>query len=571
MDFGLHTSRRGVAGVLAAILIFGMLFTAGFAYLTWQAQSANNQNVANLSRLGTIEQSNLEHVYITTIVSGTGPYTVTIVAENSGGIETTIVGAFASTGGVLIKSPICPGTPICSQNSALAVGASVSLTLTPVTAASGTVSVVTSRGNTFSAPFPNPSTQITSTITTSTGSTSTTSTVPGLAGSNALVVQMVATPPVAFGCHNGCELDTVTVYNYALNPMINVQLSPSPPKPTACGNAPGCTATLTSTTPACTGPYAPGGAPTTNTIVSYLGSGPAPYIYYKCTYNVATGNVGGYASFSGLATATEVFSPTSQPTVASAEAISNTIQIGGSANVLGQGPFSVNFFVFKYSSCYPNGPTSSNGHYTYATACASTPTKIPPNQFHQLGNASLISAGSNYYVAFYFQITNDYNAILPILKYSFVQAESSLTLGEADLYIVGGPSNSSTIYPNYCQAGGGPPACSNNIPVFNAYTATATSCAETNGEPPASTCLNVSPGKSAVLTFAACGPGSPSWEWGGSQYGNNWDPGYSGCATVNLGIGSNGSPTALILVLSYLLNNVVYTEDVAFQSVSFTP
>jgi hypothetical protein len=567
MDLGLHTSRKGVAGILAATLIFGMLFTAGFAYITWQAQSAQTQNAADLNRQNVVEQGNLEHLYVTTIVSGSGPYSVTIVAENTGGIATTIVGVYASTGGALIKSP-----GIVTENTALAIGSSVSLTLTGISVSSGTVSVMTSRGNTFSAPFPNPPTQTTSTISTITGSTTTTSTVPGLAGSNALVVQLVATPPVVFGCHNGCMLVTVTVYNYALFSMEKVQLSPSPPTPTACGNAPGCTATLTQTTPACTGPYSPLGVLTLNNITAYSGSGPAPYIYYLCTYNVVTGNVGGYASFSGLATGTEIFGATNKVTVASAEAISNTVQIGGSANVLGQGPFSVNFFVFKYTSCYPNGPSSSHGSYYYASACASTPTKIPPNLFRQLGNASLISAGSDYYVAFYFQITNDYNAILPILKYSFVQTESSLNLGEADFYIVGGPSNSSTIYPNYCQAGGGPPACgSSNIPVFNAYTATATSCAETNGEPPASTCINVSPGKSAVLTFAACGPGSSSWEWGGSQYGNNWDPGHSGCATVNLGIGSQGSPTALILVLSYLLNNVVYTEDVAFQSVSFTP
>ena len=566
MDFGLHTSRKGVAGVLAAILIFGMLFTAGFAYLTWQAQSAQNQNVANLSRLNTIEQANLERIYVTTIVSGSGPFSVTILAENSGGVATSIVGAFASTGGVLIKSP-----GIVTENAPLDIGASVSITLTGISISSGTVSVITSRGNTFSAPFPNPPTQTTSTISTMSGSTSITSTIPGLAGSNALVVQMVGTPPVAFGCHNGCMLDTVTVYNYALYPMQNVQLSPTPPTVEACGNTPGCTANLTPTTPACTGPYAPGGGSTTNTIGAYSGSGAAPYIYYDCTYNVVTGNVGGYASFSGLATATEIFSASNQVTVASAEAISNTIQIGGSANVLGQGPFSVNFFVFKYSSCYPNGP-SHGASYSYASPCASTPTKIPPSTFNKLGNASLISAGSNYYVAIYFQITNDYNTILPILKYSFVQTESSSNLGEADLYIVGGPSNSSTIYPNYCQAGGGPPACgSSNIPVFNAYTATGASCAETNGEPPASTCINVSAGKSVVLTFAACGPGSSSWEWGGSQYADSWDPGYSGCATVNLGLGSHGSPTALILVLSYLLNNVVYTEDVAFQSVSFTP
>ena len=568
MDLGLHTSRRGVAGVLAAILIFGLLFTAGFAYITWQAQSNQNQNAANLNRQNAVVQGNLEHLYLATIVSGTGPYTVTAVVENSGGIATTIVGAYASIGGVLIKSP-----GIVTENTALAIGGSVSLTLAGISVASGTVSVITSRGNTFSAPFPNPPTQSTTTISTSTGSTSTTSTVPGLAGSNALVVQMVATPPVAFGCHNGCELVTVTVYNYALFPIEKVQLSPSVPTPSSCGNAPGCTASLSATAGTCAGPYPPGGgAVVLNNITAYSGSGAAPYIYYLCTYNVVTGNVGGYASFSGLATGKEIFSASNKVVVASAEAISNTIQIGGSANVLGQGPFSVNFFVFKYSSCYPNGPSSSHGSYSYAAPCASTPARIPPNLLRELGNASLISAGSNYYVAFYFQITNDYNAILPILKYSFVQTESSGNLGEADLYIVGGPSNSSTIYPNYCQAGGGPPACgSNNLPVFNAYTATATSCAETGGEPPASTCINVSPGKSVVLTFAACGPGSPSWEWGGSQYGNSWDPGYSGCATVNLGIGSHGSPTALILVLSYLLNNVVYTEDVAFQSVSFTP
>jgi len=567
MDLGLNNSRRGVAGVIAATLIFGMLFTAGFAYLTWQAQSNQNQNVANLARQNAIEQGNLENIYLATIVSGTGPYTVTIVAENSGGIAATIVGAYASSGGVLIKSP-----GIVTENSALGIGASVSLTLTGISVSSGTISVITSRGNTFSAPFPNPPQQVTSTISTATGATTVTSTVPGLAGSNALVVQMVATPPVAFGCHNGCELDTVTVYNYALYAMQNIQLNPGAPNVEACGNTPGCTATLTPTSSTCAGPYSSLGLPTTNTLIAYTGSGVAPYIYYLCTYNVVTGNVGGYATFSGLATATEVFSPTNMVTVASAESISNIVQIGGSTNVLGQGPFSVNFFVFKYSSCYPTGPTSSHGSYSYPSSCASTPAQIPPSSFHKLGNASLISAGSDYYVAFYFQITNDYNTILPILKYSFVQTESSLNLGEADFYIVGGPSNTSTVYPNYCQAGGGPPACaSSNIPVFNAYTASATSCAETNGEPPASTCINVSPGKSAVLTFAACGPGSPSWEWGGSQYGDNWDPGYSGCATVNLGIGSHGSPTALILVLSYLLNNVVYTEDVAFQSVSFTP
>jgi hypothetical protein len=566
MNPGQCSSRKGVATVLAAALIFGMLFTAGFAYITWQAQAGQNENIANLDRQNAVEQGNLERISLATIVSGSGPYTVTIMAENSGGIATTLVGAYASSGGALLTTP-----GIVTEDSVLTIGDSVSLTLPAISVASGMASVLTSRGNTFSAPFPNPPTQVTATISTTYSSTATTMTLPGLAGSNALVVQMVATPPVSFGCDNGCVTDNVTVYNFAPNQMSSVALLNSQPSVAECGNAPGCTASLTPNS-ACAGPYSRQGVlDSSDSLAAYSGSGNAPSVFYLCTYNVVTGNVGGYASFSGQATAQENFggSPPSYVNVVSAEAISNTIQLGGSTNVLGQGPFTVNFFVFKYSSC-TNGPSSSGGHYTYSSACSTTPATMPPNVFRQLGNASLVSAGSNYYVALYFQVTNDYTSILPILKYSFVQFESAKSLGEADMYIVGGPSNSSSVYPNYCK-GGGSPACTNDIPTFNAYTATASSCAETKGEPPASTCINVSPGQSAVLTFAACGPGSPSWEWGGSQYAKSWDPGYSGCATVNLNMGTSGAPTALILVLSYLLNNVVYTEDIAFQSMSLIP
>jgi len=87
MDLGQHIPRKGIAGVLAAVLIFGMLFTAGFAYITYQATTAQDQNVANLSRQNAVEQGNLEKVSLATIVTGSGPYTVTIVAENTGGIQ----------------------------------------------------------------------------------------------------------------------------------------------------------------------------------------------------------------------------------------------------------------------------------------------------------------------------------------------------------------------------------------------------------------------------------------------------------------------------------------------------
>lgn len=562
MDLGQRASRRGVAGILVAILIFGMLFTAGFAYMAYQAQTAQSQDVANLNRQNAVEQANLERLSLATIVSGSGPYSVTIVAENSGGIATTIVGAYASKSGVLLSPGCSGGALICTESASLSIGGSVSLALPSVSVSSGTISVITSRGNTFTAPFPNPPSQATTTISTTSSSTTVTTTLPGLAGSNALVVQMVATPPVSFGCHNGCVTDTVTVYNFAPYEMTSVALLPIPPAVATCGNTPGCTASLPPTTPACAGPYSSPGVTTSNTIEAYSGNGNAPSIFYLCTYNVVTGSVGGYASFSGQASAEENFSPTNLVYVVSAEAISNIIQIGGSTNVLGQGPFSVNYFVFKYSSC-TNAPTSSQ-------PCTTTPANIPPAAFHQLGNASLISGSGNRYVALYFQITNDYDGILTILKYSFVQFESALSLGEADIYIVGGPSNSSSIYPNYCQAGGGSPACgSNNYPVFNPYAGTATSCAETNGEPPATTCINVSPGKSIILTFAACGPGYSGWEWGGTdgQQSGTCSP----QATVPLNIGSHGAPTALILVLCYLLNNVAYTEDIAFQATAITP
>lgn len=571
MELRQHTTRRAVAGIFAAIIIFGILFTAGVAYFTFQAKTAQTQNAANIYRQNAIEQSNLERVSLSTIVSGgSGSYTVTLLAENTGGIATTIVADYASNGGALINPP-----GITTQSLSLGIGASASITLTGIPDASGMVSVITSRGNTFSAPFPQPSLSTTTTITTSYSTNSTTTTIPGTAGTNTLVVQMVATPAVTFSCHNGCVLDNVTVYNYAALPVTNVALYPNPPTIETCGNTPGCTASLTAFS--CAGPYNSDAQSTTNSIGPYSGTGNGPDIFYLCTYNASTGTLGGFASFSGQATGV-----LNTNNIESAESISNTIQIGGSANVEGQGPFSVNFFVFKYSSCYkdlPSGTQSSGGPYSYPSGgCTTTPATMPPALFRNLGNASLISSGSNQYVALYFQITNDFNSTLAILKYTFVQFESAISAGESDMYIVGGPNNQSSIYPNYCHSGGGNPAtcASNNLPVFTPYTATATSCAETENEygiyePPATTCINVSPGRSAVLTLAACGPGSPSWDWGGTQYATQWDSGNSGCVDQKLDLSSNGEPTALILVIAYLYNNVVFTEDVAFQSTSVIP
>jgi len=564
--------RRAVSGIVAALFLFTMLFTVGTGYYLFTAAADQTNNSANISREASIQAAAEEQ--LTVLAPGSlatnGPTSGDLWFRvlNAGGLPTTITEVYVSNsqGQLLSKSTVGNNSPFLTGSPDINVslpftlnvggstqysascgstGCDIAIAKTAYTYTSGTVylEVVTQNGNIFSAQYPPKPLTTTTTVSTISSTTTTTSTTTVGAGGNTLVVTMSATPTQVFG--GNTVTDTVTVYNYATTAVTNVALLPSMPTATVTGTA---SLTPVSCSPAS---YA--------SITAYSGSGAAPSVVFTCTYTSETGAVGGFGSFSGAAQGTQ-----NGVSVLSAQATSNTIQIGGTTNVTTQGAFSASFFFFGYSSC-TNAPSSSHGSYTYSSACTTNPSSMPPASLDNLGDAASISGGSNYYVAYYLTVTNNFNTTLPILDYSYIQLEQS-NGGETDFYIVGTATNpQTTYYPNYAVSGG--------VPTLTAYTSTQTTCAESapNYNPPSpTTCIDVAPGQSVTLTFAACGYGSSNWNWGGSSRAGSWDNS-SGCTSTPPAFGSSGSATAVVLVLSFLYNGQSFTQDISFQGEAILP
>ena len=171
-----------------------------------------------------------------------------------------------------------------------------------------------------------------------------------------------------------------------------------------------------------------------------------------------------------------------------------------------------------------------------------------------------MSDGSNYYVAYYVQLTNNFNTTLPILQYTFEQFEQSAG-AESDWWIAGTNTTSGAYYPNYKPGG-------TSVPTLTAYPS---DCATVNskGVPTDKSCIYANPGQTVTITLAACGPSLSTWDWGGTQRGANFDKGGSGCTSAAPNF-TGASATAGITVVSFAYKGQILTEDLAFQGVAFT-
>ena len=410
------------------------------------------------------------------------------------------------------------------------------------------LSLVTSRGNVFTNQAPTSATIYVSTIYTN---TATTITIPTGGGGNSLVVTMVATPVQAYG---GTTLtDNVTVYNYSPHPMTSTQLLPSVPSFNVTG-------TVGITPKTCTGPFTPPGQQPdpSGTIPLWNGLGLAPHIYFLCQYKTSSGQVGGLVSFSGLAEATQ-----NSTSIKSSNVASNLIQVGSLPNVLTQGVFTSNFFFFGYSSC-------TNTAYP----CTTTPASLPPSSPTLLPDPAVLSGSSSSYVAFYIEITNNFNTTIPLLQNTFEQFDAStcdgcigVGISESDWWLVGTNSTmvNSAYYPNYS-----PGASGTHLPTLVPYPA---DCNVVNAKnvPTDKNCIYLNPGQSTIITLAACGPSSSAWDWGGTKYGTKFDSGASGCVSTTPNIAPGGMAAAGTTVLSYWYKGVDVTQDIAFQGVAFVP
>jgi hypothetical protein len=145
--------RHAVAGILAALILFTMLFTVGTGYFVFVNQN-NLRYTQALSTRATALQSQLnENLALAGAASGVNHLLVTAV--NSGGQATTIIGLFIvnPSGGTqyLTTTMTTPPLPI-----ALNAGTSSASIDTGITIVSGTYTIkaVTQRGATFTATYP---------------------------------------------------------------------------------------------------------------------------------------------------------------------------------------------------------------------------------------------------------------------------------------------------------------------------------------------------------------------------------------------------------------------------------
>lgn len=556
--------KKGISGLFVALILFAMLFSVEADYYLFVNQTTFATNSASVVRQDAVQQARQENLAINVGISVSNA--LILSAINTGGVPTSISSIYLvdSSTGKMITPPGVMGQAatnlsasqwplvldIGAATNAISgcvvgkIGCSISLANSGYTYVSGTVvfvNVVTGRGDTFAARFPPLSNS-------------------GVGGST-LVVTMVAapTPPLTqvFSC-TGCVTLTVTAYNFASSSVFGVSLSPAIPVASATG-----TASLSGG--ACSSPSP------SSTILAYSGSGNAPSATFTCTYNTQTGKVGGFASFSGYVQGT-----LNGQLISSAQAVSNNIQIGGNPNVPTQGAFSSNFFFLRYSSCQ-NAPSGSIGSYTYSSFCTTIPTTMPPSNVGNLPDAATVSAGSNYYVAFYVQITNNYPATLDILQYTFLQLDASHPPpdvgNETDFWLAGPAStynsaactNSQNCYfPNYCASGG---CASNKLPTLTAYAGNEVTCGAGD---PSHNCIDVAYGQTVTLTLAACGYGASNWDWGGTKYASNFDSS-TGCASSAPGFSNLGSANVISLVICFLYQGLMYTQVIQYQGLAVIP
>ena len=540
--------KRAITGVLGSVIMFTMVFTIGVGFFIFTNQTALQNYQANSTREAGIHQALGEQL---SLLTGTnGSRNLVLEVNNTGSVAATIVDVFVtnSSGMMVSRSHVTPnggflaGSPDINLSLPLALqpGSSTSKLGYDIAVSLGSfnltsyppdarfvASVLTSSGLVFSAPYPPVETSVVATSTSTSTSWSNITITEGNRGGNVLVVQMKATPPQTFSC-SSCINDTVTVYNYGPNQTIGVTLTPDPPFNETTGtlfvDSNGPCMNLNGTTK----------------ISGYSGSGVPPHLIYLCNYRADTNGFGGFVSFTGAVAGTYNSEP-----VTSGEALSNTIQVGGPLPILNQGPFTANFFFMKYSACVS---MPSTGH-----PCKTVPS---PMSFGNLTNADQIQGHTSYYVAFYAQITNNYNTSIAILPYTYFQTDA--TVGYDSAFFLVGNSSLPNYVPDYTGTSG-----SGNVPTLVPYPST---CIAAN----TSACIQVLPGHTVTLTFAACDIGLTWWDWAGSRDGAKFDAGgQARCTTQPPDFSSNiatyGSVVVTFTMLTGNYKGQVYAQNIPFM------
>ena len=517
-------SRKAITGIFLAVLLFASLFVAGVSYYVFANDAALASEQAALSKQGSAQGALSEDLLVNATESTSQGWAFEISAYNSGGIATTITAVFVTTSGgkalsnsssgseFLVGTPdlsfdlpltLLPGegTPSvtgCGGSSGCVIEVSssaCSACLSYLSQGVVYISVLTSRGNSFTSQYPPSSTGTTSTrsslstvYSTSVSTTAVSSVISTVqvtdsttengiqAGTNSLLLLLGAcvgpsasqtftsTCPTAQAqeaFQGGEVILTLTVTNYAgtaMSTYVNFQAEGS--------SGAGIGMMTAFTTPA-----VPVGAEYCQTNSGYIqtqtqtipAGGTATFI---CTFTTVQGSAGGTLTFIGYAVGSYTGG-----SITSAEAVSNPIEVGNPESSV-SGPFVAVSLL-------------------YASEESTT-----------FSSASIVSP-SNEYVIFQAEVTSTSNTPVYILAYSFLL--DARIAQEQDYYIIPCTTSTCTTQSTYSS------------------TASPYECvlpSSPSSEPPTDSeqsCITVQSGSTVYLDFAACEVESGTYFWGTSS------------------------------------------------------
>src|SRR2546427_2314523 len=149
--------RKGVAGIISAVILFSMLFSVGTGYFLF-VNTTNTFYVKSLSDRTSAMQAQLNEDVGVVSAAGTNNH-LTLTVTNNGAISTNITGVLLidpnkvlSTFGVGLSSNTTPALPI-----GLSQGGSTTIdTALLVVAGTNTIKILTPRGNALSSTHPPP-------------------------------------------------------------------------------------------------------------------------------------------------------------------------------------------------------------------------------------------------------------------------------------------------------------------------------------------------------------------------------------------------------------------------------
>ena len=489
--------RRGISGVLAALIMFAMIFTAGAGYFI-DINSANHASDQGLAmRDASMQQAALENLSLTVKLIPAGvPVSVLVLVNNTGGTSLTIRSIFVTDPNGqqisgFIQGPLAGGLGLNSTLPlSISSGSSKGITCAALTCLGAIqppnflVSVLTNSGNVFSVLFPSP-TQVTVKNVVQVngleqvdvgqsqvdvvneyqiiGCYKCASSLEG--GGEALVLEIAATPsPVSEG---GTVTVSATVYDESSYVANGVEVSLY-----AVGAGAYVTPTATEASPvACPQSATPEG-------IGSFGS-----YTFTCTFQVYlnSGSTIGSVTFVGEAAGSITVSNKTQATD-SGTSSSNPVQVGSASF----GAFQLNYYYFGYTGCTSGSCTGSQPCVSQTSLCS----------------AAVISH-SEEDAAFFVQVTNTYGSPLSIIDGSYLQFVSPGT--DLDEYLV-----NAVCYPTSCGS-----------PTITPYGCFATPGSALADSVVGQSCLTINPGQTVTMVFAASGPASSSWKWGSSNPGGD--------------------------------------------------